>query len=588
MISGVREQEPMRRAPTGLAAWAPAAARIDVLDDAYGTTPAELAEAFAKAFSGMHDRVLRADEPLPFESLFLPLVRCARARVEQGCEAAAWREIGDGARGALERALLRRLTRICAHALYVEYSVHRRCEQQMGRVELAGCHERFLSTMRERRLLSFFSSYAEAARLCGTVTELWIATTTEFLGRLRRDRPALQAVFAHGQPLGQVVEIQTGLSDPHHGGRSVWILHLSSGLRLVYKPRSIGAEELLGELFTWLNEHGDGPALRSPRMLARPTHGWIEFVEHSPCQDRAALDRYFDRCGTLLCLAYVLGSTDLHCENLIAAGEHPVLIDGEALLTHPFTLLDSLPAADAGQDDRGSVLCSGLLPLRKVDGDGRAEDMGALTATPDAMVVSVSSWNAVNQDAMSRLRRTVSLSRDRKNLPVLDGTPVSAVEHLPPLVEGFRRTYRLLRARPEAWLDRGGLLDRARGRRLRFIFRDTSLYARLMERCLHPAFLRAAAERRAEYETLARPLSTMAERPVVRPILRAEYEALDRMDIPCFDADAGSTSLTLPTGERVDGCFSRSAVAAAADRIRALSEADLARQLRLIEEALQR
>jgi lantibiotic modifying enzyme len=48
------------------------------------------------------------------------------------------------------------------------------------------------------------------------------------------------------------------------------------------------------------------------------------------------IKRYYQRAGQLLCLLYVLGANDCHNENLIACGEHPVLVDLETLMHHPF------------------------------------------------------------------------------------------------------------------------------------------------------------------------------------------------------------------------------------------------------------
>ena len=85
-------------------------------------------------------------------------------------------------------------------------------------------------------------------------------------------------------------------------------------------------------LLTWLNTAGAPIILRPLRVLDRHTHGWVECAEPAPCADRAAVTRYYQRAGALMCLAYVLQGSDCHAENLIAAGEDPVLVDCETLL----------------------------------------------------------------------------------------------------------------------------------------------------------------------------------------------------------------------------------------------------------------
>ena len=41
------------------------------------------------------------------------------------------------------------------------------------------------------------------------------------------------------------------------------------------------------------------------------------------------IKEYYYRCGAECCLAYVLGMTDIHMDNVIAHGKYPVIIDTE-------------------------------------------------------------------------------------------------------------------------------------------------------------------------------------------------------------------------------------------------------------------
>ena len=52
-------------------------------------------------------------------------------------------------------------------------------------------------------------------------------------------------------------------------------------------------------------------------------------MEETPCHSREELRRYYRRNGILLGICYLLGSRDLHYENVIAHGEYPVIIDLE-------------------------------------------------------------------------------------------------------------------------------------------------------------------------------------------------------------------------------------------------------------------
>ena len=67
--------------------------------------------------------------------------------------------------------------------------------------------------------------------------------------------------------LGKVITIETGLSDPHHKGRSVIAMTFASGLKLIYKPKDLGLEEKFFQLLATLNEKGISPPLKLLKIL---------------------------------------------------------------------------------------------------------------------------------------------------------------------------------------------------------------------------------------------------------------------------------------------------------------------------------
>lgn len=593
---GLSEDEMLR----ALGASAPAAAGplpawAITMAEAYGRTRAELDARFAEAWAEP-DRAVDADAPLPFEVLLLPLVRVARARLGAACGRPA-REVGPAV-ATLERELLARLCRTCERALFTQFSVRRTVAQQMGGASLfgavRGAGEVFaglVDSMRRGGMLAFWDEHPVAARLCGTAAELWVTATAEFLGRLHDDHAELQAVLGGGLPLGEVRSLRCDLSDPHHGGRAVVIVEFASGVSAVYKPRPLGFEALFAGLVQWLNAGQPGLGLRAPRVLCRPGHGWLEFVGHEPCPDADAVERFYHRAGALLCVAYVLNGCDFHLENLIACGEHPVLIDMEGLFGHRFALPEVIPSqslADAETLRRmtGSVLATRMLPTLRIADDGRADDTGALG---EGMAfegpVGMHQWMDVNRDGMRMGVRRLDAAPPTRNLPLLDGAPVPGARHVEAIARGFEETYRDVLARRDELVAPEGPLAAARGQRARFILRNTSLYGQLLERCLHPRFLRDGRDRSVELDVLARALLSLESPPPVWALIAEERASLEQMDIPFFEACADSDALPLADGTCLPGCFDRAALDEAHARLAALSPGDLAFQLRTLRGA---
>ena len=137
------------------------------------------------------------------------------------------------------------------------------------------------------------------------------------------------------------------------------------------------------------------------KVLNRQGYGWVEYVEQLPCEDLAAAQRFYQRAGMLLCLLYALRGTDCHHENLIASGEHLVLIDMETLMHHEARLMeDSSRATEAetlaNQLFGDSVLRTGLLPRW---------DLTKITESPTMLAV----WEALTPSKHPAMRRIGSL-----------------------------------------------------------------------------------------------------------------------------------------------------------------------------------
>ncbi|MGH7649624.1 MAG: type 2 lanthipeptide synthetase LanM, partial [Gemmatimonadaceae bacterium] len=294
--------------------------------------------------------------------------------------------------------------------------------------------------------------------------------------------------------------------------------------------------------------------------------------------------------GALLCLAYALNGRDFHFENLLAAGEHPVLLDLEMVLGHRFELVEDIPDATlaatiARRAWTESVMNVGMLPSLKPERNGYMFEVGALGNAVTTEAVVVRCWHDVNTDAMRRGTRTVAAQAGANNLPRIAGEVAGPGPYVDRIVAGFEAMYRTLLVRREELLAPGSVLDRMRPHVVRFILRNTSLYNALLDRCLHPQFLRSGIERSLQLDVLAKTFLALDERPTIWPAVAHERDALERLDIPLFAAPATSTDLPLDDGGVIENCFQSSAHAEMLRRIRSLAPNDCRRQTELIHGA---
>jgi hypothetical protein len=178
--------------------------------------------------------------------------------------------------------------------------------------------------------------------------------------------------------------------------------------------------------------------------VARPGYGWVEWVDHEACGDANEVVRFYERAGMLLCLVYALAGTDCHRDNLIAEGEHLVLIDAESLM-HPRPSLEGRQTGlrQAANDELVTgILGTGLLPSWQVNDDAGGKQVfdisGLNTAHEKELIVDAPRWDRINSDAMAPAFGPARIPLP-KSQPLLPGEPVRLENHADQLLAGFER-----------------------------------------------------------------------------------------------------------------------------------------------------
>lgn len=443
--------------------------------------------------------------------------------------------------------------------------------------------------MLDGALFSVFQTYPVLARLMTTAMIQWIGAVQEFLTRLDDDREIIQSAFSQKQPLGRIEAIQPGLSDFHNGGRMVLAMRFESGFKLVYKPKNMGLDAAYCRFMAWINAHEVPLPFYVPGILDRTTHGWMEYIEHVSCKSRDEAERYYKRAGMLLCLLHVLDTIDCHHDNLIASGEYPVLVDMETVM-HPHVPLyhpgESTESARRLAISRmeNSALRVGLLPIWSASPFARGVDISGLGGVEEQQDASeIIAWEHVNTDRMRPVKvpGTIQMSA---NAPYLGEQPLFPGDFVDQILFGFRSMYRWLMGHRDALLATAGPLSSLVRQRVRFVFRSTSIYLRLLNKLYHPTYLKHGIERGIQLDVLCRAHLDMADPdPPFWPIFRAEIDAMERMDVPYFTASANDDGLSTPSGDRIERCFEASPGDRVRRRIKHLSREDLDNQLDMIQ-----
>jgi type 2 lantibiotic biosynthesis protein LanM len=503
-----------------------------------------------------------ARRSIPFAALYWPMAVLARKHVEAGAPPGlARRYLGEEAWTGLALHLLNRISAICSQALQSAFqafaavrSPGQACAhfaeepRRHRRAANASVYRGFVAEQGEEGLTRFFLEYPVAARLIAQVTLAWIDFVLEFLHRLDADAGALSARYFDSRPTGQILSCQAGISDPHQGGRSVLILHFAGGAAIVYKPRPMQIDAAFFGLLKWWNARSGQLPLRTLAVLARAEYGWENLARSAPCSQRKGGQRFYCRAGALLCLLHALRGIDFHHENMIAAGDDPVVVDLEALF-HPALPSSSVirhsavgsrqsaPVQDAATAESpldSSVLRTGMLPIReRCFGERRFLVRSALGA-PRRQLSALAQvrWKRINSDAMEADRGLVR--RDcPAHQPRFQSRTLTLRSHLADVVDGFAGTANLLYGRPaigREWDARVAEMDQWKTRHIK---RPTLLYAVLIRHSLEPRFLKDGVDRSIE-------LQALPSLPGDDACRRAEITALEALDIPYFSKEAAA------------------------------------------------
>ncbi|MEV7051191.1 type 2 lanthipeptide synthetase LanM family protein [Streptomyces anulatus] len=469
----------------------------------------------------------------------------------------------DGSSAVLadfRRQLTRRLSRIAGRTLVTELHEARR----LGRLRGEGPEERFRDfvrrTARRDGLALLVTGYPVLARLLATACLNAGDAFAEMAARLAADRHLLAPSGVLGDRAGSpegglggnagpgaLTGVEAGAGDSHRGGRSVMLLRFADGARLVYKPRPLAAHRHFNTLAEWFGSLPGAPELRVLRVLDRGDYGWAEFVEERPCSTAAETRQFYRRQGALLALLHTLDGTDLHHENLIACGPHPVLVDVETLFHPPLGPARSTdPAARALHD---SVHRVGLLPQLLV-GDTTALDMSAIGGGRAASSpIETADWAEAGTDRMRLVRRAGRFT-ESANRPRLGGVAAAPSAYTDVLCGGFRAGYTAISDHRAELLGEDGLLRIFARDEVRVVPRPTWTYTTLLDESTHPDLMRDATERHQVLSLLRTPLLGVPALPGVED---EEVAELWCGDVPVFGTRPGSTELWSGTGRTVPG-----------------------------------
>lgn len=405
--------------------------------------------------------------------------------------------------------------------------------------------DEFKNIMGNRKFYEhFFEEYSTLARLLVEFCVKTINFRCKILSCLNHDIFYLRKIFH--LPDVPFTSIEFGSGDTHADGESVCVLKINDSLGLVFKPRSLQADVLFNQYLKNVSEELK-LELVVPESVNCSTYGWQEYVDNAPCEGHYQFKNFYLELGVLLAVSYAFGLSDLHFENIIAAGKHPVLVDVETLFAPRLKRVLSRETQEEIEDSLSTedftVLETSILPSSQSSSEpqywGASNPEGLQTIVEIPLLPKVDSLD-------------VEIEYKHVRLPAAHNIPYAGVEqgdwrqYEKELISGFKLTYQYISDHKEDLVGEFGLANKFFGAPIRVVLKGTSIYSSLIQVANHPDYMRDGVEIERLFSLIWRYPSFADPR-----IWISELNQLRNRDIPYFSAAFGEKEVVEPGGKVV-------------------------------------
>jgi len=346
------------------------------------------------------------------------------------------------------------------------------------------------------------SKYPVLKQKIEIASQNWRSNTSNIIQRWQRDKSEIAQTFFGSGDHGHIISLGSCQGDEHEGGQQTLLIELSCGRKIAYKPRCLDLEQ---NFYRFAEQIGFSE-LYQPKYLLRKNYGWMEYIPHRDCENRIQLADYYYQAGLILSLLYALEAEDIHHENIIARGAHPVVLDLETLFHH--------------RDD--SVKAKG--------GDANCLMLGNHTVLKTHFIPQYLKL-APAKELAAIFPVFENETPLLNSIPRLNQRSVAVNEYVDDFIKGFETGYRRVVLYQSALLAINGPLKVFAGCCARYVCRPTQVYSRLIQASSHPKYLQCFDEQSSLFKKLRLDL---AGRKFLGALVDAEEAQLSRAEIPLF------------------------------------------------------
>lgn len=429
---------------------------------------------------------------------------------------------------------------------------------------------------------SIFKEYPLLLRIILEAIENCVNNYRNFLLRIENDHSLIVNQLCRGKEFVSIEKIDSQISDTHHGGVSVFKVQLDNGYQILYKPHQVFNEIKYLQIYEWCaSKCGVSPYIY--KIINQDNYGWVEFVKYERCNSNKEVENYFYRFGIQTFIVYLLGAGDIHYENLIAHGEHPVIVDCETMLENKYISDEDNAYGLVSEYINSSVLHSGLLPYFTWRNKEFGVDFSALNGIEEQKVPILMPMIANERTSNMEMIYDYPKVSGKQNVVALSSTKINPSDYSSFVINGFADIYNYVQNHKVETKDflSNLSLEKIISRQL---MQNTQRYALLISASYHPSALKNGRERELLLSKALESVGLNNEKE--RFVADSEIcEMLDN-DVPYFYTKPSSKDLYSASGSIYRNYFKENALEELQVKINSLSDKDLMLEKEFIKASL--
>lgn len=397
----------------------------------------------------------------------------------------------------------------------------------------------------------------------------------EILKRVIEDIPEI--VKNGGLDNTCVIEI-SGTEGDTHNGRSVKIVKFKNNKKIVYKPRSMASDKVIYQtakyIFSEIEEE-----IYIPWIIDRGNYSWQEFIEETSFDSENSISEFYFKSGVYMSIFLLLGTCDLHLENIYVKENSPIFADLEVL---------GLGDSEDNKDfplytynlPQTSILNSYLLPIpsKKDVIQFNASGLFPDTKNSQSMIINefelneTNEWKFIQKEVKPSITRKLTYQRGK----IL---PEKAEDSI---IDGFTKGMEIILNNKRELKTQFEILFKS-PIRIRQILRPTVVYAEFIENSNYFEYLKTFKNRDKLFNILLKNFDP-GDKGYYR--VQDEIKQLKNDDIPSFYMMSNTNHLYNNNGVLIEDYYFKDYFSSLLERLDLLKESDLRRQVRYIRLAL--